>query len=157
MTARVRDTPVAEAAMVGLGVLMIVLGVWGAGLWLRGGPERSRAYLVSAMLMGPAGFAAVICGWIVAEVGRQPYVVYGVLRTADAVSPVRAGQVSVSLLGFLIVYAIIFSVGLLYILRLIAHGPGEASAPSPETPRAPGSPLAAAIEPPEGPVGGGER
>jgi cytochrome d ubiquinol oxidase subunit I len=133
-------------AMVGLGVLMIILGLWGAVLCFRGGPERSRAYLLSACVMGPAGFVSVICGWIVAEVGRQPYVVYGVLRTADAVSPLRAGQVSASLIGFLAVYAVVFTVGALYILRLIAKGPDEASPPPDEAPSAPGSPLAAGLE-----------
>ncbi len=134
-------------AMVGLGILMIALGFWGLALWATGGPERSRAYLISATAMGPAGFVAVICGWIVAEVGRQPYVVYGVLRTADAVAPLRPGEVSASLLGFVIVYAIVFSAGALYILRLIAQGPESAEQPSAGPPRAPGSPLAAAPEP----------
>ena len=132
--------------MVGLGLLMIGLGFWGAFLCWRGGPERSRLYLLSATIMGPAGFVAVICGWIVAEVGRQPYVVYGVLRTAQAVSPLRAGQVSASLLGFLGVYAVVFSVGVLYILRLMGQGPEDAQAPDPDQPRAPGSPLAAGLD-----------
>ena len=133
--------------MVGLGLLMIGLGFWGGFLWWRGGPERSRLYLLSATVMGPAGFIAVICGWIVAEVGRQPYVVYGVLRTADAVSPLRAGQVSASLLGFLGVYAVVFSVGVLYILRLMGEGPEDAAPPdSGDQLRAPGSPLSAGIE-----------
>ncbi len=65
----------------------------------------------------------MISGWTVAEVGRQPWVVYGALRTADAVSPVGAGQVSASLIGFLLVYAVVFSAGALYILRLLALGP----------------------------------
>jgi cytochrome d ubiquinol oxidase subunit I len=132
--------------MVGLGLLMIGLGAWGVILWLRGGPERSRLYLMAATAMGPAGFVAVICGWIVAEVGRQPYVVYGVLRTADAVAPLRAGQVSASLIGFLGVYAVVFSVGVLYILRLMGQGPEDAQAPEPDQPRAPGSPMSAGIE-----------
>ena len=133
--------------MVGLGLLMVGLGFWGGFLWWRGGPERSRLYLLSATVMGPAGFIAVICGWIVAEVGRQPYVVYGVLRTADAVSPLRAGQVSASLLGFLGVYAVVFSVGVLYILRLMGEGPEDAAPPdSGDQLRAPGSPLSAGIE-----------
>ena len=133
--------------MVGLGLLMIGLGFWGGFLWWRGGPERSRLYLLSATVMGPAGFVSVICGWIVAEVGRQPYVVYGVLRTADAVSPLRAGQVSASLLGFLGVYAVVFSVGVLYILRLMGEGPEDAAPPdSGDQLRAPGSPLSAGIE-----------
>ncbi|WP_309645638.1 cytochrome ubiquinol oxidase subunit I [Phenylobacterium sp.] len=131
--------------MVGLGLAMIGLGAWGAWLCWRGGPERSTWFLRACVAMGPAGFVAVISGWIVAEVGRQPWVIYGVLRTADAVSPVGAGQVSVSLLGFLVVYAIIFSVGVLYILRLIAEGPVAGAEESPpHVPRAPGSALAAA-------------
>ena len=133
--------------MVGLGVLMIALGVWGAFLiWRTRGPEHSPWFLRAAVAMGPAGFVAVICGWIVAEVGRQPYVIYGVLRTADAVSPVGAGQVSASLLAFMIVYAIIFSVGVLYILRLIAKGPEPVSETPPERGRPPGYALAAAPE-----------
>ena len=134
-------------AMVGLGVLMILLGAWGAVLWLTGGPERSKAYLWSAVAMGPMGFVAVVCGWIVAEVGRQPYVVYGLLRTADAVSPIRASQVSASLLGFLIVYATVFSVGALYILRLMAAGPEVAGGPPSAEGHAPGSPLGVGVEP----------
>lgn len=131
--------------MVGLGVLMILLGLWGAWLWLRGGPERSRPFLWSSVAMAPAGFICVIAGWTTAEVGRQPYVVFGAMRTAAGVSPIGAGQVSASLIGFLIVYAIVFSVGALYILRLIAEGPVPGAAqPAPEVPRAPGSALAAA-------------
>ena len=131
--------------MVGLGLAMIGLGAWGAWLILRGGLEKARLFLTACVAMGPAGFVSVICGWIVAEVGRQPYVIYGVLRTADAVSPVGAGQVSASLIGFLTVYAIIFSVGVLYILRLIAEGPAAGAAePTPGIDRAPGSALAAA-------------
>ena len=61
--------------------------------------------------MGPAGFVAVVCGWIVAEVGRQPYVVYGYLRTADAVSPVPAGHVATSLIAFMLAYAVVFTAG----------------------------------------------
>lgn len=133
--------------MVGLGLLMIVLGAWGAWLiWRKPGPEHSRAFLRAAVAMGPAGFVAVISGWVVAEVGRQPYVVYGLLRTADAVSPVGAGQVSASLLGFMIVYAVIFSVGVLYILRLIAEGPGAADDAPHDEHRPPGAALAAGVD-----------
>lgn len=134
--------------MVGLGLLMIGLGLWGALLcWRTKGPEHSRRFLAACVAMAPSGFVAVIAGWIVAEVGRQPYVVYGVLRTADAVSPVGAGEVSASLLAFLVVYAIVFSVGALYILRLIAEGP-VAGAAEPTSghpaPRQPSQPMAAA-------------
>jgi cytochrome d ubiquinol oxidase subunit I len=101
--------------------------------------------------MGPAGFISVIAGWIVAEVGRQPYVIYGVLRTADAVSPVTAGEVSVSLLAFIVIYAVVFTAGALFILRLIAAGP---SAPAPDAEavtgvRPPGYALGAAPGQPE--------
>jgi cytochrome d ubiquinol oxidase subunit I len=131
--------------MVGLGVAMIGLGAWGVVLILRKGPESSRLYLRAAILMGPAGFVAVIAGWMVAEVGRQPWVIWGILRTADAVSPVRTGAVATSLLAFLSVYAIVFSVGVLYILRLIGAGPVVAGAapPDPGASRAPGSALSA--------------
>jgi cytochrome d ubiquinol oxidase subunit I len=134
--------------MVGLGVAMIGLGFWGAWLCWRGRAETSRLFLSACVAMGPAGFVAVISGWIVAEVGRQPYVIYGVLRTADAVSPVGAGEVSTSLVAFLVIYAIIFTVGVLYILRLIVAGPlvgaAETEAVADEVQRAPGSALAAA-------------
>lgn len=132
--------------MVGLGVLMIGLGAWGVWLIVRKkAPETNRPFLWSAVAMGPAGFIAVIAGWVVAEVGRQPYTVYGILRTADSVSPIGAGEVSASLLGFMIVYAVIFSVGVLYILRLIAQGP-QPDAPPDAGGEAPGNPLAAVKE-----------
>jgi cytochrome d ubiquinol oxidase subunit I len=130
--------------MVGMGVAMIGLGAWGAWLyWRNGGPHNSRPFLWACVAMGPAGFVAVIAGWVVAEVGRQPYVIYGVLRTADAVSPVRAAEVSVSLVAFMAIYAVVFSVGALYILRLIAAGPNAGSAET-AGPRPPGYALAAA-------------
>jgi cytochrome d ubiquinol oxidase subunit I len=131
--------------MVALGILMIVLGLWGAWLWRSGGLFASRLYLRYFTLMGPAGFAAVVLGWVTAEVGRQPWVAYGVIRTADAVSPVPAAHVAASLLVFLVAYAVVFSAGALYILRLLARGPDAAEPPpEPELPRAPGTPLAAA-------------
>ncbi len=132
--------------MAGLGVLMIGLGLWGAVLWLRGGPERSRLFLWSSVLMGPAGFVAVISGWTVAEVGRQPYTVYGLLRTAQSVSPIGRGEVSASLIGFLVVYAVVFSAGALFILRLIALGP-QAAGGEPVAHAAPANPMAAATGP----------
>jgi cytochrome d ubiquinol oxidase subunit I len=136
--------------MVGLGVAMIGLGLWGAWLfWRNGGPQHSKLYLRACVAMGPAGFVAVIAGWIVAEVGRQPYVIYGVLRTADAVSPVTAGEVSVSLLAFIVVYAVVFTAGALFILRLIAAGPSAADAEAVSGVRPPGYALGAAPGNPE--------
>ncbi|HSV04795.1 MAG TPA: cytochrome ubiquinol oxidase subunit I [Phenylobacterium sp.] len=138
--------------MVGLGLLMIALGFWGGYLTSRGAPERHRLFLRACVLMGPAGFISVIAGWVVAEVGRQPYTIYGVLRTAQSASPVTAAEVSLSLLAFLVIYAIVFSVGALYILRLVAEGPVPAPHADTEPPlrgRPPGYALAAAPDEPE--------
>jgi len=129
--------------MVGLGLLMAGLGLWGVVLWLRRRIDSSPIFLRACVAMGPAGFVAVVAGWIVAEVGRQPYVVYGQLRTADGVSPVPTGHVAFSLVVFMAVYAVIFTAGVLYMLRLIAEGPGAAE-PAPEAPRPPGTALGAA-------------
>jgi len=137
--------------MVGLGLAMIGLGLWGGALCWRGRLAKARWFLRACVAMGPAGFVAVICGWIVAEVGRQPYVIYGVLRTADAVSPVTRGEVSVSLLAFLGVYAVVFSVGALYILRLMDQGPlAGAAEPAGAAVRPPGYAFGAAPGEPEG-------
>jgi cytochrome d ubiquinol oxidase subunit I len=133
--------------MVGLGLAMIGLGVWGAALIWRSSPERSRAFLWACVAMGPAGFVSVVSGWVVAEVGRQPWVIYGVQRTADGVAPLHRGQVSASLLGFLLVYAIIFSAGVTYILRLIDGGPVAGGVePQSDKGRAPGASLGAALD-----------
>jgi len=135
--------------MVGLGLAMIGLGVWGLWLWWRNGLERARLFLRATVLMGPAGFVAVIAGWTTAEVGRQPWVIYALMRTTDGASPVTTHEVSASLLGFLTVYAIIFGAGVLYILRLMAEGPRlSADAPTTQGERAPGTPLAAAPQEP---------
>jgi cytochrome d ubiquinol oxidase subunit I len=128
--------------MVGLGMAIIGLGVWGGILWARNRLFSTTAFLWASVAMGPSGFLAVICGWVTAEAGRQPYTVYGLLRTDHSMSPVGFGQVSSSLMLFLVVYAIVFTVGVLYILRLIAKGPGvETQAPL-HAARAPGTPLA---------------
>jgi cytochrome d ubiquinol oxidase subunit I len=141
--------------MVGLGVAMVGLGFWGGYLAWRGGLAQARWFLRAAVAMGPAGFVAVVSGWIVAEVGRQPYVIYGVLRTADAVSPVSQGEVSVSLVCFMAIYALIFSAGVLYILRLINEGPiPTAAIPPPVAVRPPGYALAAAPKEPAAPPQG---
>ncbi|HEX2800687.1 MAG TPA: cytochrome ubiquinol oxidase subunit I, partial [Phenylobacterium sp.] len=130
--------------MVGIGIAMIGLGAWGAWLCTGGrSPERSRPFLRACVAMGPAGFVAVIAGWIVAEVGRQPWVIYGVLRTADAVSPIGASEVTASLLAFIAIYAVVFTTGAIYVLRLIDRGPAEISAVSGDRP--PSTPMGAAL------------
>jgi cytochrome d ubiquinol oxidase subunit I len=76
-----------------------------------------------AMAMGPAGFVAVLAGWITTETGRQPFTVYGLLRTVESASPLAAPAVSSSLIAFVIVYFTVFSTGVIYILRLMAQPP----------------------------------
>jgi cytochrome d ubiquinol oxidase subunit I len=109
--------------MVGLGLLMIALGAW--SLWLRVKKRLfdSRAFLRMAMWMGPAGLLAVLAGWITTEVGRQPWIVYGVLRTADGASKISAGPLALSLAVFVVAYFFVFGVGIAYVLRLVRKGP----------------------------------
>lgn len=130
--------------MVGLGTIMLVLGLWGAVLWAMRKVDSAKLYQRALVLASPAGFVAVIAGWVTAEVGRQPWVVYGVMRTADATSPVGAGSVATSLLVFIIAYAIIFAAGALYILRLVAKGP-ETEEPPPKSDTPPGTALGAGV------------
>jgi cytochrome d ubiquinol oxidase subunit I len=110
-------------AMVGLGLLMIALGAW--SLWLRFKKRlyTSRAFLRMAMWMGPAGLLAVLAGWITTEVGRQPWIVYGVLRTADGASKISAAPLALSLALFVAAYLAVFGVGIAYVLRLVRKGP----------------------------------
>jgi cytochrome d ubiquinol oxidase subunit I len=114
--------------MVGLGVLMILVGLWSLWLRFRGRLADSPLLLRAVMLMGPSGFIAVLAGWITTEVGRQPYTVYGLLRTAQSVSPIDAQAVAASLIAFVVVYFLVFGAGTVYILRLM-HRPPEVSEP----------------------------
>jgi cytochrome d ubiquinol oxidase subunit I len=92
-------------------------------LWRRGRLFKARWYLWPAQHAWWIGFVAVISGWIVTETGRQPWVAYGLLRTADAASPVAANTVATTLVLFVLVYGIVFTMGIYYINRLIAGGP----------------------------------
>jgi cytochrome d ubiquinol oxidase subunit I len=109
--------------MVGLGVLMLGVGLW--SLWARWRKTlyTSRWLQRAAVVMGPSGFAAVIAGWYTTEVGRQPYTVYGLLRTSDSLSNVDAEAVGASLIAFIIVYFLVFGAGTFYILRLMWKSP----------------------------------
>jgi cytochrome bd ubiquinol oxidase subunit I len=109
--------------MVGIGLLMLLLGVLGWVLRLRKRLYDTRWFHRFALAMGPSGLIALLAGWITTEVGRQPWVVYGVLRTADAVSPLSSQQVGTSLLVFIIVYFLVFGTGIYYMLKLMAKGP----------------------------------
>jgi cytochrome d ubiquinol oxidase subunit I len=134
--------------MVGLGMLMIALGVWALWARWRGSLYRSRPLLYAALYMGPAGLVAILAGWFTTEIGRQPWVVYGVMRTTDGVSSHSATQLGISLVLFVIVYFVVFGAGVVYLLRLIAHGPVEAQQlpGGPGQPRQAMRPLSAAAE-----------
>ncbi|MCP3716365.1 cytochrome ubiquinol oxidase subunit I [Paraburkholderia sp. CNPSo 3281] len=110
-------------AMVGMGLLMIAMGLWALLLRLRGKLYSSRPFLAFAQWMGAAGLIALLAGWVTTEVGRQPWVIYGVMRTVDATSPTPPAQVGLSLALFVIVYFALFGTGILYILRLVRKGP----------------------------------
>jgi cytochrome d ubiquinol oxidase subunit I len=112
--------------MVGLGVLMLLLGIWSALLRRRRRLFESRAFLRFATLMGPAGLIALIAGWVTTEVGRQPWVVYGVMRTENAVSNHSALALSTSLVLFVVMYFAVFGTGIRYMLKLVGKGPERA-------------------------------
>lgn len=113
--------------MVGLGIAMAALGLWGLFARWRGSFYGDRWLHRAALAMGPAGFVAVLAGWVTTEVGRQPFVVQGLLRTADAVSPVAAPAVAASLIGFIIVYATVMAFGFVYIAMLMNRPPDAPS------------------------------
>ena len=130
--------------MVGCGLLMLALAWLGSYLMLRQRLEQNRLLLWAIFLSFPLPFIAILTGWYTAEVGRQPWVVYGLLRTADAVTPfLTARSATISLVVFVVVYALIFAFGTLYIYRLLRAGPGgRLLAPTPAP--TPGRPMSLA-------------
>lgn len=138
--------------MVGLGFLMIALGAWAAWARWRGRLYESRPLLRFATLMGSTGLIAMLAGWYTTEIGRQPWIVYNVMRTADAVTPHGALEVGITLILFIVIYFIVFGAGAVYIVRLIAKGPatehtGQPVEGGPGEPRTPSRPFSAAPEP----------
>lgn len=115
--------------MVGVGMLMVLAGLWSGFQRLRGKLYDNKTLLRFSLFMGPMGFVAVIAGWIVTEVGRQPWVVYGLLRTADAASPIDKAGVAGSLIAFIVVYFLVFGAGTFYILRKMAGNPEQVTIP----------------------------
>lgn len=105
--------------MVGLGFAMLGLGAWSVLRRLKGRLYEDRWLQRAAIAMGPTGFVAVLAGWVTTEVGRQPFTVYGVLRTGDSLAPVAAPAVAASLLAFIIVYFFVFGAGTFYLLRMM--------------------------------------
>ena len=109
--------------MVGLGLLMAAIGVWAAWLRARGVLYQSRWLRYAVLAMAPSGFIALLSGWTVTEVGRQPFTVYGLLRTSDSASPIGVPGVEASLAALIVVYAIVFGTGLIFVLRLMRRPP----------------------------------
>jgi cytochrome d ubiquinol oxidase subunit I len=131
--------------MVGIGLIMIAGGLLGAWLWWRGRLFDTRWYLWPASKSWWMGFVAVIAGWVVTESGRQPWVVQGIQRTADAISPVPGASVASTLALFVLVYGVVFTMGLYYINRLIVKGP-EGRAIEPPERGTPSRPLSSAAD-----------
>jgi cytochrome d ubiquinol oxidase subunit I len=129
--------------MVGIGLFMIAAALFGALLWWRRRLFETRWYLKVVSQCWWIGFVAVISGWIVTETGRQPWLVWGILRTADATSPVPGASIAGTLALFVLCYGVVFSTGIYYINRLIAQGPGG-PAPLPTGEYAGNRPISAA-------------
>ncbi|WP_416637195.1 cytochrome ubiquinol oxidase subunit I [Pseudomonas sp. OHS18] len=137
--------------MVAMGLLMILAGVWSLCLRWRGNLYRSRPFLYFCLWMGPSGLIAILAGWFTTEIGRQPWVVYGLMRTADGVSAHSAAQLGLTLVLFVVVYFAVFGAGFGYLMRLVRKGPvtGEGDHQhegGPGTQHTPARPLSAAKE-----------
>ncbi|MDP2193886.1 MAG: cytochrome ubiquinol oxidase subunit I, partial [Alphaproteobacteria bacterium] len=110
--------------MVGIGFLMIGTGIMAVYLYARKRLYTARWFHYWCMMMAPSGFIALLAGWFVTEIGRQPYTVYGVLKTADSVSPaIIAEQIMLSLGAFIVVYVLMLLAALYYIFKMIHKGP----------------------------------
>jgi cytochrome d ubiquinol oxidase subunit I len=137
--------------MVGLGMLMILTGLWGLWLRARGRLYQSRAFLHLVVWMGPSGILAILAGWYTTEIGRQPWIIQGLMRTADASSGHSFAQMSLTLTLFVVVYFALFGAGLGYMMRLVRKGPvtdegKQATEGGPGRKRTPSRPLSAADE-----------
>ena len=140
--------------MVGLGLLMLLVVIVGWVMHFKGRLYESPLFLRLAHWSMPVGFMAVLAGWTVTEVGRQPWVVYGLLRTSHAVSPsLTTFDVALSFAFYIAAYIVIFGAGFMLLRRIVRAGPQVAVAaeaaqgePSPDEPARPARPLSAATE-----------
>lgn len=113
--------------MVGIGLLMILTGIFALYLYFRKRLFTTRWFQLWCMAMTPSGFIALLAGWFITEVGRQPYTIYGVLRTDASASPVIPEQIAITLIAFIVIYTVLFGAGSFYILKLIGKGPKTSS------------------------------
>src|SRR5690606_7335291 len=118
--------------MVGVGLILLAMALIGNALRVGGRLFEARGFLRLCQWVAPLGFVAVLAGWTTTEVGRQPWTVYGLLRTADSVSPSLTGtDVLLSLLGYMVAYLIMFPAGLLLMARIVRKGPEALDAAPP--------------------------
>ncbi|WP_068088386.1 cytochrome ubiquinol oxidase subunit I [Polycladidibacter stylochi] len=135
--------------MVGLGTLMLLTGLWALFARWRGHFYENKWLQRMCLLMGPSGFIALLAGWVTTEVGRQPYTVYGLLRTSESVAPISAPTLAGSLTAFVVVYFVVFGTGIYYVLRAMAKPPTASKGPPTGIPvRSAGITPAAALSPP---------
>lgn len=120
--------------MVGIGFLMLGMMLWAGFLWWRRRLFEARTFLRALVLIQPLGFIATVSGWVTTEVGRQPWVVYGLMRTADGVSPIAAGNVVWSLVLFVCFFVLIFISYFYYVFKTLRRGP-DLSSPVPPVQR----------------------
>jgi len=133
--------------MVGIGLVLIALGLTGAVLWWRRRLFDTEWYLRIVAYAWPLGFIAILAGWLTTESGRQPYIAYGILRTDHAMSPVSLATVATSLAAFVLVYSVVFSIGIYYMRKLILRGPKGAAVEGATLPHGlPNRPLSTADE-----------
>jgi cytochrome bd ubiquinol oxidase subunit I len=109
--------------MVSLGILILCLGLMSLWLRIKKIIYQSKPFLKFALYMGPSGIIAILAGWFTTEIGRQPWIIYGLMRTKDAVSNHSTLTISLSLLIFIVIYCIVFGTGISYLIKLIAKGP----------------------------------
>lgn len=128
--------------MVAIGFWMVFLSWRGAWLDWRGRMESSPMFLKLCTYSLPIGFVAILAGWLTTEIGRQPWTVYGLMRTADSLSPVPGGEVFVSLAAFVVAYTVIFGFGIYYLTKLVRTGPQPF--PSTREPQTPARPISGA-------------
>jgi cytochrome d ubiquinol oxidase subunit I len=114
--------------MVGIAVVMLAMAVVGQYLRFNGALDRADWYLKLCPWTAPLGFVAVIAGWMTTEVGRQPWTVYGLLRTAQSVTPsLTARDVAISLTLYILVYLVMYPTGIAFMAGIVRRGVGEAS------------------------------
>jgi cytochrome d ubiquinol oxidase subunit I len=123
--------------MVAIGFILFVLMAWAFFLWRRGKLYEHRVFLRSLLILHPSGFVAAELGWILTEVGRQPWLVYNLMRTDQGLSPIPAGNVLWSLSFFLIIFAVVLTTYFYYILKTLRRGP-DLSSPIPPVQRTAG-------------------